>query len=167
MILRPPRSTRTDTLFPYTTLFRSLHPGTSEHLPAINAGQRWRQPLRAGIAVAHRTAEFLIAQCCVRITAAQAREQALFEPRQQRRLARFRWHIHRHVDVRSQRNVRSDTAHDRADARTRVDQAATSRLGIGACDRREIEIQLTRQYTHRGTPLIFRPPPAVEALAKA
>src|SRR3546814_10221872 len=27
MILRPPRSTRTDTLFPYTTLFRSLRPG--------------------------------------------------------------------------------------------------------------------------------------------
>src|SRR3546814_13432722 len=25
MILRPPRSTRTDTLFPYTTLFRSSH----------------------------------------------------------------------------------------------------------------------------------------------
>src|SRR3546814_1091300 len=28
MIRRPPRSTRTDTLFPYTTLFRSLLPGT-------------------------------------------------------------------------------------------------------------------------------------------
>src|SRR3546814_20098744 len=29
MIRRPPRSTRTDTLFPYTTLFRSdLHPGS-------------------------------------------------------------------------------------------------------------------------------------------
>src|SRR3546814_3671333 len=27
MIRRPPRSTRTDTLFPYTTLFRSLGPG--------------------------------------------------------------------------------------------------------------------------------------------
>src|SRR3546814_14261376 len=27
MIRRPPISTRTDTLFPYTTLFRSLHPG--------------------------------------------------------------------------------------------------------------------------------------------
>src|SRR3546814_14159669 len=27
MIRRPPRSTRTDTLFPYTTLFRSLYPG--------------------------------------------------------------------------------------------------------------------------------------------
>src|SRR3546814_5139421 len=26
MILRPPRSTRTDTLFPYTTLFRSIIP---------------------------------------------------------------------------------------------------------------------------------------------
>src|SRR3546814_5853351 len=27
MIRRPPRSTRTDTLFPYTTLFRSQHHG--------------------------------------------------------------------------------------------------------------------------------------------
>src|SRR3546814_2806219 len=27
MIRRPPRSTRTDTLFPYTTLFRSVAPG--------------------------------------------------------------------------------------------------------------------------------------------
>src|SRR3546814_8566330 len=27
MIRRPPRSTRTDTLFPYTTLFRSQHVG--------------------------------------------------------------------------------------------------------------------------------------------
>src|SRR3546814_8026616 len=27
MIRRPPRSTRTDTLFPYTTLFRSILPG--------------------------------------------------------------------------------------------------------------------------------------------
>src|SRR3546814_3538558 len=27
MIRRPPRSTRTDTLFPYTTLFRSIRPG--------------------------------------------------------------------------------------------------------------------------------------------
>src|SRR3546814_15829240 len=31
MIRRPPRSTRTDTLFPYTTLFRS-------HLPVVPAG---------------------------------------------------------------------------------------------------------------------------------
>src|SRR3546814_11157179 len=31
MIRRPPRSTRTDTLFPYTTLFRSLIPRMRNH----------------------------------------------------------------------------------------------------------------------------------------
>src|SRR3546814_3131293 len=31
MIRRPPRSTRTDTLFPYTTLFRSLRQAAVEH----------------------------------------------------------------------------------------------------------------------------------------
>src|SRR3546814_4298206 len=36
MIRRPPRSTRTDTLFPYTTLFRShLHP-EARHRPAVD-----------------------------------------------------------------------------------------------------------------------------------
>src|SRR3546814_6948940 len=34
MIRRPPRSTRTDTLFPYTTLFRSFH-----HLHAKSGSQ--------------------------------------------------------------------------------------------------------------------------------
>src|SRR3546814_16701326 len=33
MIRRPPRSTRTDTLFPYTTLFRSLLPGDIVYAP--------------------------------------------------------------------------------------------------------------------------------------
>src|SRR3546814_2921927 len=38
MIRRPPRSTRTDTLFPYTTLFRSVdHRGT--HLRSVLALQ--------------------------------------------------------------------------------------------------------------------------------
>src|SRR3546814_18542884 len=41
MIRRPPRSTRTDTLFPYTTLFRScchpgLGPGSSATGPAFD-----------------------------------------------------------------------------------------------------------------------------------
>src|SRR3546814_10623118 len=37
MIRRPPRSTRTDTLFPYTTLFRSV---LQAHVPGlINAGR--------------------------------------------------------------------------------------------------------------------------------
>src|SRR3546814_3721461 len=42
MIRRPPRSTRTDTLFPYTTLFRSLH-------WALTGREResWRKPIQA------------------------------------------------------------------------------------------------------------------------
>src|SRR3546814_19693796 len=32
MIRRPPRSTRTDTLFPYTTLFRSVRQYVAEHI---------------------------------------------------------------------------------------------------------------------------------------
>src|SRR3546814_57657 len=52
MIRRPPRSTRTDTLFPYTTLFRSAgdRPGQRHVDPAAAAelslrpghGRRWR-----------------------------------------------------------------------------------------------------------------------------
>src|SRR3546814_20134519 len=42
MLRRPPRSTRTDTLFPYTTLFRSLGkgqtPGAPLHPPRILVG---------------------------------------------------------------------------------------------------------------------------------
>src|SRR3546814_16358035 len=52
MIRRPPRSTRTDTLFPYTTLFRSLgfdetHPRSSPpDRPAVTdrSGYRPRHP---------------------------------------------------------------------------------------------------------------------------
>src|SRR3546814_3926210 len=44
MIRRPPRSTRTDTLFPYTTLFRSL---VQQHAETVDdntaAGPRLRQ----------------------------------------------------------------------------------------------------------------------------
>src|SRR3546814_8454068 len=35
MIRRPPRSTRTDTLFPYTTLFRSVRGGVDLTLAAV------------------------------------------------------------------------------------------------------------------------------------
>src|SRR3546814_4668806 len=47
MIRRPPRSTRTDTLFPYTTLFRSH--GDRRHHRAIPPGPRpaWPARLRA------------------------------------------------------------------------------------------------------------------------
>src|SRR3546814_12929094 len=36
MIRRPPRSTRTDTLFPYTTLFRSPGRGGHDHVHAAH-----------------------------------------------------------------------------------------------------------------------------------
>src|SRR3546814_2888199 len=37
MIRRPPRSTRTDTLFPYTTLFRSIGTGPNTKASSDNA----------------------------------------------------------------------------------------------------------------------------------
>src|SRR3546814_3361108 len=39
MIRRPPRPTRTDTLFPYTTLFRSVLELTPRTLPDLYAGE--------------------------------------------------------------------------------------------------------------------------------
>src|SRR3546814_3202897 len=49
MIRRPPRSTRTDTLFPYTTLFRSVDGRGQRHRPrhGLAAGPT-RLALRAG-----------------------------------------------------------------------------------------------------------------------
>src|SRR3546814_7194463 len=46
MIRRPPRSTRTDTLFPYTTLFRSLD-STSRVLEPRVVGQEHYETARA------------------------------------------------------------------------------------------------------------------------
>src|SRR3546814_3291014 len=43
MLRRPPRSTRTDTLFPYTTLFRSL--GPLHYAGRLNLGVRPRMKL--------------------------------------------------------------------------------------------------------------------------
>src|SRR3546814_5169378 len=50
MIRRPPRSTRTDTLFPYTTLFRSADSGRSacRHLEVVDLGNK-QAPRRGGI----------------------------------------------------------------------------------------------------------------------
>src|SRR3546814_4769193 len=39
MVRRPPRSTRTDTLFPYTTLFRSRNPGAD--MPIEKTSKIW------------------------------------------------------------------------------------------------------------------------------
>src|SRR3546814_7208630 len=53
MIRRPPRSTRTDTLFPYTTLFRSRFPDVSDrrHGAGCDSGQG------AGAELHHRSEE--------------------------------------------------------------------------------------------------------------
>src|SRR3546814_13853524 len=52
MILRPPRSTRTDTLFPYTTLFRSPRAlgRNAQHVGAVvvAVADEHRRPGRAG-----------------------------------------------------------------------------------------------------------------------
>src|SRR3546814_17819825 len=51
MIRRPPRSTRTDTLFPYTTLFRSAPPPLpwrSAHERREEAGRRGRHQVGTG-----------------------------------------------------------------------------------------------------------------------
>src|SRR3546814_1023099 len=50
MIRRPPRSTRTDTLFPYTTLFRSVRgPSPAVRLVRGQGGSGW-PPATAGLA---------------------------------------------------------------------------------------------------------------------
>src|SRR3546814_4356715 len=77
MIRRPPRSTRTDTLFPYTTLFRSrvaaqlqrhlLLAGASLQVPADQAAGETEQP----------DALVLDQQAGVVVAAGQDRERAL------------------------------------------------------------------------------------------
>src|SRR3546814_5836307 len=69
MIRRPPRSTRTDTLFPYTTLFRSLvgllrshvcgHrlPGAKPLCPPVAAAVRQRRDEASGPRLRHRSEE--------------------------------------------------------------------------------------------------------------
>src|SRR3546814_6132067 len=52
MIRRPPRSTRTDTLFPYTTLFRSR-----VTLPPVAAERRFAEPLDSSAHAAKILAE--------------------------------------------------------------------------------------------------------------
>src|SRR3546814_16951761 len=61
MLRRPPRSTRTDTLFPYTTLFRS-----HDHRRAATGGHAFFLALEVDAAVGGRFAE-LAAQLLLRV----------------------------------------------------------------------------------------------------
>src|SRR3546814_19288117 len=50
MIRRPPRATRTDTLFPYTTLFRSVEPGSIRSVTArLRCDARWPDSTALGL----------------------------------------------------------------------------------------------------------------------
>src|SRR3546814_4623175 len=81
MIRRPPRSTRTDTLFPYTTLVRSLHAiavdsgrfgcpvaelGSGELEPVIGVPELSRGQCRIQhVVVGIRSSQQHILRCCV------------------------------------------------------------------------------------------------------
>src|SRR3546814_8361992 len=56
MIRRPPRSTRTDTLFPYTTLFRS------REAAEVNRGRRIQRNVERGQRVIRREAEITVSK---------------------------------------------------------------------------------------------------------
>src|SRR3546814_9099696 len=76
MIRRPPRSTRTDTLFPYTTLFRS--PAAARHgqgSAAANHGdprQQSRDPARTENPPMHAPLRLLILTCALALAACAA-----------------------------------------------------------------------------------------------
>src|SRR3546814_1849430 len=67
MIRRPPRSTRTDTPFPYTTLFRSRDQGPEGQGPTAGGGQRHPAPgldfLRGGARPPHSLIVAFIDEC--------------------------------------------------------------------------------------------------------
>src|SRR3546814_1663442 len=102
MIRRPPRSTRTDTLFPYTTLFRSIAIGIADQLaerdraifypsarPVARIGRRRRNHARREIASRvedgtvdrerHALALLILRIACLH--AGRARPQAQFDVR--------------------------------------------------------------------------------------
>src|SRR3546814_9283575 len=116
MIRRPPRSTRTDTLFPYTTLFRSLRPHVSGGL-AAGAGNRailsdrhaWLRTRSARISGLHQVARAGRARCAV----FERREGAghvvparsgagRAQPRRDDPLARFQRHLARSEEPTSE-----------------------------------------------------------------
>src|SRR3546814_12815249 len=57
MIRRPPRSTRTDTLFPYTTLFRSGYVGRRRRLENVGRGEMAIEPVGLALRSEEHTSE--------------------------------------------------------------------------------------------------------------
>src|SRR3546814_10407680 len=78
MIRPPPRSTRTDTLFPYTTLFRSRLPQPSD-LARLHGRDRHRHVLVDGAAAPDAPAAVRLAGDRHRLGARRARGRNLYE----------------------------------------------------------------------------------------
>src|SRR3546814_8136102 len=78
MIRRPPRSTRTDTLFPYTTLFRSQarqHPGLGPLVEGDDDDRNNQPGQRVGFGVAHgRTFHPVVCRPCSLVIPSAARD---------------------------------------------------------------------------------------------
>src|SRR3546814_3574037 len=122
MIRRPPRSTRTDTLFPYTTLFRSLMSGRiinihHSFLPSFKGANPYKQAYQRGVKLIGATAHYvtadldegpIIEQDTVRVTHAQSPEDyvSLGRDVESQVLARaIHAHIHRRVFLNGNRTV--------------------------------------------------------------
>src|SRR3546814_10287186 len=73
MIRRPPRSTRTDTLFPYTTLFRSIRNGEAEAPVGDRVGRKAAIAAEAG--EERRVAEILHALPAIMAATARPRSE--------------------------------------------------------------------------------------------
>src|SRR3546814_9360910 len=71
MLLRPPRSTRTDTLFPYTTLFRSLRVGQKVAVRSLSGEARLSAEVEAILPTADLASQTLMAQVHLPASAAQ------------------------------------------------------------------------------------------------
>src|SRR3546814_2968956 len=110
MIRRPPRSTRTDTLFPYTTLFRSFVAAEEVDVDAFaEAAEGGEEPSRpGGVAVAEVLAgpPHTIEGDCVRRLAVAERRPALghaaHRPLQME---------HRRVRPRDRKSTRLNSSH--------------------------------------------------------
>src|SRR3546814_14080725 len=108
MIRRPPRSTRTDTLFPYTTLFRSGELSPRHRRTHLDRGER-EHPLLGEMRIArHQAAE---------AAAAHARAEAI-DQRDQRAVTRLAA-VERELHGRERPQPGHDTP----------DQTATEKIG--------------------------------------
>src|SRR3546814_16354658 len=107
MILRPPRSTRTDTLFPYTTLFRSV---VAERIEALRGagnqvGFALERLFRAARGVLALAAQFVDQSLAV---AVQARIGGGFDARLLRRLRHPHLQFPQRANTASQRILGQD-----------------------------------------------------------